>query len=82
MGLAITRGLTIMDTYNKEILSRYAQQKRLRDRQNKAGMDAARNKSISGVIKSARKAHKLQKSMDILGSAYVSPKPYVKKNYN
>ena len=71
-----------MDTYNKEILNRYVQQKKLKDRHNKAGMDAAKNKNIVGVIKSARKAHKLQKSMDILGSAYVSPKPYKKKNYN
>ena len=69
-------------TYNKEILNRYVQQKRLRDRQNKAGMDAAKSKNIIGVLKSARKAHKLQKSMDILGSAYVSPKSYKKKNYN
>ena len=82
MGLVITRGFTIMDTYNKEILNRYVQQKKLKDRHNKAGMDAAKNKNIVGVIKSARKAHKLQKSMDILGSAYVSPKPYKKKNYN
>ena len=71
------------DTYNKEILSRYAQQKRLRDRQKKAGMDAAKNREILvGVVKSARKTKKLQSSMNKLGSAYVSPKPYKKKNYN
>ena len=70
------------DTYNKEILSRYAQQKRLRDRQKKAGMDAVSRGDIFGVIKSARKAKKLQSSINKLGSAYVSPKPYKKKNYN
>ena len=48
------------DTYNKEILSRYAQQKRLRDRQKKAGMDAAKRGDIVGVVKSARKTKKLQ----------------------
>ena len=70
------------NTYNKEILSRYAQQKRLRDIQRKAGMDAAERGDIVGVIKSARKTKKLQSSMNKLGSAYVSPKPYKKKNYN
>ena len=69
-------------TYNKEIMSRIKQQKKLIDTQNKAGYAAGNRKDYIGVVKTVRKIKKLEKSIDKLGSAYVSPKPFVKKNYN
>ena len=71
-----------MTTYNREILSRHKQQKLLKEKQLKAGRSAAKKGNIIGVIKSARKAKNLNDSLIKLGSAYVSPKPYKKKNYN
>ena len=70
------------NTYNKEIISRYKQHEKLLDKQKKAGRAAAKRGDILGTARSAIKASKLTKSMDKLGSAYVSPKPYTKKNYN
>ena len=70
------------DSYNKEILSRYVQHKKLLDKQNRAADKAAKKGDLVGVVKSGIKARKLTKSMNKLGSAYVSPKPFKKKNYN
>ena len=70
------------DSYNKEILSRYVQHKRLLDKQNRAADKAAKKGDIVKLVKSGLKGRKLTKSMNKLGSAYVSPKPFKKKNYN
>lgn len=69
-------------TYNKEILSRYAQQKRIRDRIDKSGRAAAKKGNVFGAFGAARKVVNLNKSMNKLGQDYVSPKPKSKKDYN
>ena len=70
------------DSYNREILSRYGQHKKLVDKQKKAYYKAAKQGDLVGVVKSGLKVRKLNKTMNELGSAYQNPKPFKKKKYN
>jgi hypothetical protein len=70
------------DSYNREILSRYGQHRKLVAKQDRAAKKAVERGDLVGVIKSGLKVRKLKKSMNALGSAYQDPKPFKKKKYN
>jgi len=69
-------------SYNREIMSRYKQQKQLRDKLYKAGKDAAKEGKGIQMYKNIKKGKALDKSMGKLAQDFVLPKRKTKKGYN